>query len=234
MDGIDYVKGLVQKMFLMILVLFSFRLDPDTDQEAFWDFDLETVSIGDLPAVFDYVFNITQEESDGPYFFVCHSMGCAEIAVLLSEYTEYNDLFDAVFMMAPPIFMGNRYATVLLKIKVPKMQFFQVNFRIFKAFLFDKIHKIEICSFGHQIEKVCNTELIQTLRQNFCFLLDNHHCNVVNVLLISFTVESVFGVGLPTSLKISWVTKKFERLGKKDVGLQRAKVGSVIQLRQDR
>jgi len=65
------------------------------------------VSIGDLPAVFDYVFNITQEESDGPYFFVCHSMGCAEIAILLSEYTEYNDLFDAVFMMAPPIFMGN-------------------------------------------------------------------------------------------------------------------------------
>ena len=125
-------------MYLMILVLFfSFRLDPDTDQ-AFWDFDLETVSIGDLPAVFDYVFNITQEESDGPYFFVCHSMGCAEIAILLSEYTEYNDLFDAVFMMAPPIFMGNRYGTVLLQIS----------------------------------------------KKNFCFFLDNHHCNVVNVLLI--------------------------------------------------
>ena len=146
------------------------------------------MSIGDLPAVFDYVFNITQEESDGPYFFVCHSMGCAEIAILLSEYTEYNDLFDAVFMMAPPIFMGNRYGTVLSQIS----------------------------------------------KKNFCFFLDNHHCNVVNVLLIiSFTVESVFGVGLLISLKISWVTRKFERLVKKDVGLQPAKVGFVIQLRRD-
>ena len=110
-------------MYLMILVLFSYRLDPDTDQD-FWDFDLETVSIGDLPAVFDYVFNITQEESDGPYFFVCHSMGCAEIAVLLSEYTEYNDLFDAVFMMAPPIFMGNRYGSFIHLSNFGKMQFF--------------------------------------------------------------------------------------------------------------
>ena len=100
-------------MYFMIVVLLSFRLDPDTDQ-AFWDFDLETVSIGDLPAVIDYVLEETktQEESDGPYFFVCHSMGCAEIAILLSEYSEYNDLFDAVFMMAPPIFMGNRYSIV--------------------------------------------------------------------------------------------------------------------------
>ena len=72
------------------------------------------------------------------------------------------------------------------------------------------------------------------LKKNFCFFLDNHHCNVVNVLLIiSFTVESVFGVGLLISLKISWVTRKFERLVKKDVGLQPAKVGFVIQLRRD-
>ena len=37
-------------------------------------------------------------------------MGCAEILILLSEMPEYNDFFDGIFLMAPPIFMGNSRA----------------------------------------------------------------------------------------------------------------------------
>ena len=40
-------------------------------------------------------------------------MGCAEILALLAEIPDYNDLFDAVFLLAPPVFMGNSRASYL-------------------------------------------------------------------------------------------------------------------------
>lgn len=87
-------------------------MDPDSDQR-FWDFDIEAAAVGDLIACFDYIYNIS--ETDGPFFYICHSMGCAEILILLSEKPEYNDLLDAVFLMAPPAFMGNSKASFLSK-----------------------------------------------------------------------------------------------------------------------
>ena len=55
----------------LIIISFSFfRLDPDVDS-AFWDFDLETASMGDLTATLDYVFNVTASER---VFYICHSM----------------------------------------------------------------------------------------------------------------------------------------------------------------
>lgn len=39
-------------------------------------------------------------------------MGCAEILILLSEKPEYNDFVDAVFLMAPPVFMGHSKAGI--------------------------------------------------------------------------------------------------------------------------
>ena len=49
----------------------------------------------------------------GRVFYVCHSMGCAEILALLSEFPEYNDRFDGLFLMAPPVFMRNSRARFL-------------------------------------------------------------------------------------------------------------------------
>ena len=85
------------------------RLDPDTDEE-FWDFDIGTAAMGDLTAMYDYIY--TQTNGTGPYFSICHSMGCAETAAFLSETSHnevYNNMFEAVFMMAPPIFMGGSH-----------------------------------------------------------------------------------------------------------------------------
>ena len=39
--------------------------------------------MGDLTAMYDYIFNLT--DGIGPYFSICHSMGCAETAVFLAE-----------------------------------------------------------------------------------------------------------------------------------------------------
>lgn len=85
------------------------ELDPDVDS-AFWDFDLETASMGDLTATLDYVFNVTASER---VFYICHSMGCAEILAFLSEFPEYNDRLDALFLMAPPLFMRNSRSRIL-------------------------------------------------------------------------------------------------------------------------
>ncbi len=57
----------------------------------------------------DYINEIT--DPDAPFFYVCHSMGCTEALVLLSELPEYNDLIDAAFLLAPPAFMGNSRAS---------------------------------------------------------------------------------------------------------------------------
>ena len=38
-------------------------------------------------------------------------MGCAEILALLSEEPEYNEVLDAAFLMAPPVFMANSRAS---------------------------------------------------------------------------------------------------------------------------
>ena len=40
-------------------------------------------------------------------------MGCAEILAFLSEIPEYNDRFDALFLMAPPLFMRNSRSRIL-------------------------------------------------------------------------------------------------------------------------
>ena len=58
------------KKLIIISFSFFFRLDPDVDS-AFWDFDLETASMGDLTATLDYVFNVTASER---VFYICHSM----------------------------------------------------------------------------------------------------------------------------------------------------------------
>ena len=38
-------------------------------------------------------------------------MGCAEILALLSEVSDYNEVLDAGFLMAPPAFMGRSRAS---------------------------------------------------------------------------------------------------------------------------
>ena len=58
------------KKCITIFFLLFFRLDPDVDS-AFWDFDLETTSMGDLTATLDYVFNVTASKR---VFYICHSM----------------------------------------------------------------------------------------------------------------------------------------------------------------
>ena len=66
--------------------------------------------MGDLTAMYDYIFNLT--DGTGPYFSICHSMGCAETGAFLAETSSnevYNNMFEAVFMMAPPIFMGSSH-----------------------------------------------------------------------------------------------------------------------------
>ena len=90
--------------------------NPDTDS-AFWDFDIDSCARGDLPAFFDYIRNLTsfQAEDDQilspPFFYICHSMGCAEILALLSQVPDYNEVLDAAFLMAPPVFMANSRAS---------------------------------------------------------------------------------------------------------------------------
>ena len=88
-------------------------LNPDTDRE-FWNFDIESCATLDLPAMLDYIGNVTSTDETQvrpPFFYICHSMGCAEILALLSEVPEYNEVLDAAFLMAPPIFMANSRAS---------------------------------------------------------------------------------------------------------------------------
>lgn len=50
----------------------NIHLDPDKDEKEFWDFDWQEMGTGDLPAVLDYITNLTGQEKVA---YVGHSQG---------------------------------------------------------------------------------------------------------------------------------------------------------------
>ena len=71
------------------ILLFDSRWNPD--QSGFWNFDLTDLGLKDLEAIFNHVDKTVKEEtgqSEYPLFTICHSIGCAQIIIYISE----NDL----------------------------------------------------------------------------------------------------------------------------------------------
>ncbi|XP_062142725.1 LOW QUALITY PROTEIN: lipase 3 [Drosophila sulfurigaster albostrigata] len=70
----------------------------------FWAFSWHEIGAYDLPAMIDYILELTGEKA---LHYVGHSQGCTTFFVMASFRPEYNAKIKTAHMLAPPIFMGN-------------------------------------------------------------------------------------------------------------------------------
>ena len=70
------------------------------DSGEYWDFDLEKMSLNDLPVVFK---KIEEESPTGKVNVICHTTGCSQIAILMSEKPEFQDKIETIHMLSPII-----------------------------------------------------------------------------------------------------------------------------------
>ncbi|XP_050300262.1 lipase 3-like [Anthonomus grandis grandis] len=97
-------------------------LDPDKDMAKFWRFSWHEIGVYDLPAVIDYVLNITQKSKVN---FIGHSQGTTTFFVMGAERPEYNDKIGVMVGMAPSAFLGH--------LKDPSIRFFAPNYRYLQS-----------------------------------------------------------------------------------------------------
>ncbi|XP_017151160.1 lipase 3 [Drosophila miranda] len=70
----------------------------------FWKFSWHEIGAIDLPAMIDYILELTQERA---LHYVGHSQGCTSFFVMGSFRPEYNAKIKTAHMLAPSVFMGN-------------------------------------------------------------------------------------------------------------------------------
>lgn len=83
------------------------RLNPDGNRRQrreFWDFSWHESGIYDLPAMIDYVLELTNFER---LHYIGHSQGTTSFFVMASSLPEYNDKIITMQALAPVAFMSN-------------------------------------------------------------------------------------------------------------------------------
>nr|XP_018905705.1 PREDICTED: lipase 3-like [Bemisia tabaci] len=78
------------------------KLDPARSPRKFWNFSFHEMGILDLPAMIDYVLNVTEQSS---LSYVGHSMGTTMFYVLCSQRPEYNSKVRVMFSLAPVAYL---------------------------------------------------------------------------------------------------------------------------------
>ena len=82
----------------------TLSLKYSTESKEFWDFSWHEIGFFDLPAMIDYMLQITGASET---FYVGHSQGTTALMVLLSTQPEYNDKIIQGHLMTPAVFMKN-------------------------------------------------------------------------------------------------------------------------------
>ncbi|XP_060519793.1 lipase 1-like [Cylas formicarius] len=77
-------------------------LDPDSDAE-YWNFSWHEMGVYDLPAVVDYILNVTTKNK---LFYLGYAQGATIYFVLNSERPEYNEKIAMGVVVATPAMLG--------------------------------------------------------------------------------------------------------------------------------
>nr|XP_022912359.1 lipase 3-like [Onthophagus taurus] len=80
--------------------------DPDWQKMSFWSFSWNEIGTYDLPAMIDYILEVTGQEK---LFYIGHSQGTTSFFVMASERPEYNDKIILSVQLGPAAFMDNAY-----------------------------------------------------------------------------------------------------------------------------
>jgi lysosomal acid lipase/cholesteryl ester hydrolase len=95
------------------------------ESQLFWDFSWHEMGVYDLPAMIDFVLNVTRQEK---LFYVGHSQGAAQFYVLAAERPEYNDKIIAMHGLASGGFLSHMrspFAPILSKEMQKAADFFK-------------------------------------------------------------------------------------------------------------
>ncbi|XP_053207916.1 uncharacterized protein LOC128391973 [Panonychus citri] len=80
------------------------KLDPKEDSKEFWSFSLDEMANIDLPAMIDYVLQVTGRETLG---YIGFSRGSLVMFGLLSDQPNYSHKVRPFIAMAPPVFLND-------------------------------------------------------------------------------------------------------------------------------
>ena len=68
----------------------------NTESKEFWNFSWHEIGVYDLPAMIDYMLNVTNETN---CYYVGHSQGATVLTVLLSDLPQYNQKIIQAHLM---------------------------------------------------------------------------------------------------------------------------------------
>ncbi|XP_020293835.1 lipase 3-like [Pseudomyrmex gracilis] len=71
---------------------------------SFWNFSYHELGIYDLPAMIDYILNVTKHEK---IIYIGHSEGTTQFFTMASEKHRYNSKISLMIGLAPAAFIGN-------------------------------------------------------------------------------------------------------------------------------
>ncbi|XP_042913749.1 gastric triacylglycerol lipase-like, partial [Parasteatoda tepidariorum] len=76
------------------------HLNFETNSKDFWDFSFDQMAEYDLPAMIDYILNVTKEDN---LVYIGHSQGTTIAFALLSEKPLYNEKIKLFVALAPEV-----------------------------------------------------------------------------------------------------------------------------------
>lgn len=100
-----------------------------TSDKAFWNFSFHEMGLYDVPAVTDYILNLTEKEK---LVYVGHSQGCGQFYVLCSLKPDYcSQKYKGIIALGPAVYVDNTESyllKILVTVQLDKLvQFIGIN-----------------------------------------------------------------------------------------------------------
>lgn len=154
------------------------RLDPDIDPE-YWEFSFDENGFYDLPAIIDYVINVTKQTK---VYYIGHSQGTTDFFVMGSLRPEYNKKVQLSIHLAPVAWMS--------KLKSPIAILVAQATKLIKEFL-DNLGFAEILG-KHQV--------FHFLTELLCQFAPDAICGTFLALTTGYTQGSISSKNLAVSM----------------------------------
>lgn len=99
------------------------KYDPDQDEKEFWDFSWHEIGVYDIPAIMDFITNVTGEEK---MYYIGHSQGTTAFFVMGSEKPEYHKRIRLMSALSPVAYLKN-IPSLFIRFIATFSGFFEVN-----------------------------------------------------------------------------------------------------------
>ncbi|XP_063375297.1 lipase 1-like [Cydia amplana] len=141
------------------------KLDPNTDA-SFWDYSFHEHGYYDLPAMTDYILNVTGEQS---LQSIGHSEGTTDHFILGSLRPEYNEKYKILIALSPSAYLSNLVPPMSIFIKLaPIINAILRSLNIEYVFHYKGLERI-------LLEAICNPGSVSySLCTEFVFLIGGY------------------------------------------------------------